>query len=142
MSDWGGTHGTETSLKAGLDLEMPAQECMFYGERLKRMLAEGKIPVADVRKRASVVLQIMARLGMIQNRDGTNCCCSRPKTPAAMSPASSPTANSGLSPVRKASLPAAGGEAANRPKPSPNTKEQQELLFRTAMEGTVVLKNT
>lgn len=172
VSDWGGTHSTEASLKAGLDMEMPKTDNMFYGDRLQKLLAEGKVAIADVRSRATVVLKIMARLGLLP---GSTCgmtfssisrrpsfagsCCdpsqfASPVDSPNMSRVSSPS----RSPSRKArsrsmvgqanekpatplmpSLPTAADPG--RPKPSPNTREQQALLQRAAAEGVVLLKN-
>jgi len=151
MSDWGGTHSTESSLKAGLDIEMPGEESMFYGERLKKLLAEGRVAVADVRKRASTVLKLMVRLGLLSSDDlGLGNCCnprrrasSMPDPSPASSPGSSPTASPSLSPALKKSVGSGAACCVDpaRPKPSPNTREQQELLQRAAAEGTVLLKN-
>lgn len=114
MCDWSGMHSTQPSLEAGLDLEMPGDECMHYGERLKALLAEGKARVADVRARATTVLKVMARLGLLSE--------------SAAAPRPGP----------------AGDQHFREPppeRPSPNTRQQQELLRKAAIESIVLLKN-
>jgi len=65
MSDWFGTHSTEGCLMAGLDLEMPARPGMFYGKQLLDAVKAGKVPEAELRKRAGTVLSVMERLGLL-----------------------------------------------------------------------------
>uniref|UniRef100_A0A7S4WBQ9 beta-glucosidase n=1 Tax=Alexandrium monilatum TaxID=311494 RepID=A0A7S4WBQ9_9DINO len=153
ISDWGGAHDTEKSLKAGLDVEMPKSDDMTYGDTLQKMLAEGKVSVSDVRPRAAEVLKVMARLGMLREENSggkRNSSISSISNawdlPGAndspdMSPASSPS----HSPRKKLSCCSLISQLSftefARPKPSPNTREQQDLLQRAAAEGVVLLKN-
>ncbi|CAE8686472.1 unnamed protein product [Polarella glacialis] len=66
MSDWFGTHSTESCLAAGLDLEMPYRRDMFYGDRLLQLAREGKVSEAELRSRAASVLRVMGQLGLLE----------------------------------------------------------------------------
>jgi len=46
VSDWGGTHSTVKASAAGLDNEQPMDD--FYGEKLKRAVQAGKVPMAQL----------------------------------------------------------------------------------------------
>lgn len=160
VSDWGGTHSTEASLKAGLDMEMPKLAHMFYGDRLQKLLGEGKVAIADVRSRATMVLKFMARIGLLRGDSyGITSYCGNSKrssmgcsVPTDQSPDNSPdTTTPTMSPVQRGSPTAAYKQRApaplpatmdaGRPRPSPNSPEQVELLQRAAREGIVLLKN-
>ncbi|CAD7971812.1 unnamed protein product [Amoebophrya sp. A25] len=46
MSDWGATHATEQSLKAGLTMEMPGIPTEYFSpEKMKALIADGSIPM-------------------------------------------------------------------------------------------------
>src|SRR3954453_1236120 len=45
-SDWGATHSTVESARAGLDLEMHAIPATYYGDALKQAVEDGKVPMA------------------------------------------------------------------------------------------------
>jgi len=47
MSDWTGVYSTDTSIKAGMDLEMPGPP-MFRGDQIVRQMACGKVAEYDL----------------------------------------------------------------------------------------------
>jgi beta-glucosidase len=57
LSDWGGTHSTEASVKAGLDIEMPRPR--WYGKKLKKAVLDGEIPEGLIDERVSNILRTM-----------------------------------------------------------------------------------
>jgi len=67
MSDWFGSHSTAASLSAGLDMEMPYRDWMFYGPTLLRCIRDGTVKEEEVRERALCVLRVMEKLGLLQH---------------------------------------------------------------------------
>ncbi|MEV7414067.1 glycoside hydrolase family 3 C-terminal domain-containing protein [Streptomyces sp. NPDC089919] len=63
VSDWDATHSTAAALTAGLDMEMPGGA--HYGTGLRRAVADGTVPVADVDRAVRRVLATMDRFGLI-----------------------------------------------------------------------------
>lgn len=63
MSDWGATHSTIPSLKAGLDMEMPTGNYYTYGA-LKQALDSGQISMANINEHVHRILRTMFRFGL------------------------------------------------------------------------------
>jgi len=57
LSDWGGTHATDDSVKAGLDLEMPREN--WYGKKLKAAVKSGEVSEKLIDERVSNILRTM-----------------------------------------------------------------------------------
>lgn len=57
MSDWSGTHSTEDSVTAGLDLEMPREN--WYGKKLKDAVEAGNISEELINERVANILRTM-----------------------------------------------------------------------------------
>ncbi|VGO18967.1 glycoside hydrolase family 3 C-terminal domain-containing protein [Pontiella sulfatireligans] len=57
LSDWGGTHSTVDSVKAGLDLEMPRTS--WYGKKLKAAVESGEVSMELIDERVSNILRTM-----------------------------------------------------------------------------------
>jgi beta-glucosidase len=62
MSDWFGSHSTESTVNAGLDLEMPGPT-RDRGARLVAAVAAGRVRAETVRARARNVLRLIERVG-------------------------------------------------------------------------------
>ena len=62
MSDWFGTHSTEATVNAGLDLEMPGPE-RHRGAKIVTAVAEGRIAAGTVRASARRILTLIERVG-------------------------------------------------------------------------------
>ena len=62
MSDWFGSHSTEATVNAGLDLEMPGPT-RDRGERLVAAVEAGRVGRETVRTRARNVLRLIERVG-------------------------------------------------------------------------------
>ncbi len=62
MSDWGATHSTVASAKAGLDQEMPGAK--YYGAPLKAAIASGQVSVAALDEHVRQILAPMFRFGL------------------------------------------------------------------------------
>ena len=67
MSDWFGSHTTDLSVIAGLDIEMPGPT-RDRGDALIAAVRAGEVPEAVVRDRALAVLGLMARTGALHDR--------------------------------------------------------------------------
>jgi hypothetical protein len=65
ISDWGGTHSTVASAKAGLDMEMNTAPGTYYGSALQTAVQDGQVPMATL---DDMVLRIL-RLGHEQQPD-------------------------------------------------------------------------
>ena len=63
LSDWGGTHSTVQASHAGLDNEEPMDE--FYGDALKKAVAAGKVPMAEIDDHARRVLRSEFAAGVV-----------------------------------------------------------------------------
>lgn len=62
MSDWGGTHSTVGSSKAGLDQEMPGDK--FYGMALKAAVQKGEVSKSALDEHVRRILVTMFRQGL------------------------------------------------------------------------------
>ena len=62
VSDWGGTHSTVKASAAGLDNEQPMDD--FYGEKLKRAVEAGKVPMAQLDDHVYRILRSMFLSGL------------------------------------------------------------------------------
>jgi beta-glucosidase len=67
MSDWFGSHSTEASVNAGLDLEMPGPP-RDRGDKLIAAVEDGRVSAATVRQRALNILRLMERTGALHDR--------------------------------------------------------------------------
>lgn len=68
MSDWLGTHATENTVAAGLDLEMPGPG-RFRGEKLLAAVREGRVDAKKVREAAGRIVAMGRRLGVRMDDD-------------------------------------------------------------------------
>lgn len=66
MSDWYGSHSTEASVMAGLDLEMPGPT-RDRGDRLIAAVEAGRVPARVVADRARAMLTLMKRSGALHD---------------------------------------------------------------------------
>ncbi len=62
MSDWGATHSTVASAKAGLDQEMP--DSRYYGQALKAVVQNGQVSMATLDEHLRRILITMFRHGL------------------------------------------------------------------------------
>ncbi len=62
VSDWGGTHSTNGTALAGLDLEMPSGR--FMGEELLKVVKSGEIDEAVIDKKVRNILLVMFKAGL------------------------------------------------------------------------------
>lgn len=62
MSDWGATHSTIASAKAGLDQEMPSGR--YYGQALERAVEHGQVSMATLNQHVRRILVTMFRFGL------------------------------------------------------------------------------
>jgi len=63
VSDWAGTHSTVKASSAGLDNEEPFDN--FYGEKFKKAVEAGKIPLAELDDHVHRVLRSMFASGVV-----------------------------------------------------------------------------
>ncbi|WP_319531188.1 glycoside hydrolase family 3 C-terminal domain-containing protein [uncultured Cohaesibacter sp.] len=66
MSDWYGSHSTEPTVTAGLDLEMPGPT-RDRGDKLVEAVRAGKVSEATIRERALNMLRILQKTGALHN---------------------------------------------------------------------------
>ncbi len=62
MSDWGGTHSTAASARAGLDQEMP--DSRYYGQALETAVTDGKVSMATLDEHVRRILVMMFKHGL------------------------------------------------------------------------------
>jgi beta-glucosidase len=62
LSDWGGTHSTVKASAAGLDHEEPMDD--FYGEKLKKAVEAGKVPMPQLDDHVHRILRSMFLAGL------------------------------------------------------------------------------
>ena len=62
MSDWGGTHSTAASARAGLDQEMPGDR--YYGKALESAVTDGQVSMATLDDHVRRILVTMFRHGL------------------------------------------------------------------------------
>jgi len=65
LSDWGGTHSTVKASAAGLDNEQP--EDIFYGEKYKKAVEDGTIPVSELDEHVRRILRSEFMAGLVDN---------------------------------------------------------------------------
>jgi beta-glucosidase len=70
MSDWGGTHSTAASARAGLDQEMPHDR--YYGQALETAVTKGQVSMATLDEHVRRVLVTMFRHGLFDRRQPGN----------------------------------------------------------------------
>ncbi len=66
-SDWGGTHSTVPSARAGLDMQMPGGTLLgadYYGAPLKKAVRDGRVPMATLNQMVSRILTEMFRFNL------------------------------------------------------------------------------
>ncbi|CDR16840.1 beta-glucosidase family protein [Streptomyces iranensis] len=63
MTDWHAAHSTAAALGAGLDMEMP--DGKYLGGALRKAVADGTVPEAEVDRAAGRVLTVMDRFGLL-----------------------------------------------------------------------------
>ncbi|WP_413099027.1 beta-glucosidase [Streptomyces sp. Inha503] len=63
MADWHAAHSTAAALGAGLDMEMPDGE--YFGGALRKAVADGTVPEAEVDRAVGRVLTVMDRFGLL-----------------------------------------------------------------------------
>ncbi len=63
VSDWGGTHSTAASAKAGLDMEMPDDK--YFGASLRAAVTSGEVPMAVLDTMVRRILRTMIALGLV-----------------------------------------------------------------------------
>ena len=63
LSDWGGTHSTVKASAAGLDHEEPLDD--FFGERLKRAVRTGKVPMSELDEHVRRILRSEFASGIV-----------------------------------------------------------------------------
>ncbi|MGH9771584.1 MAG: beta-glucosidase family protein [Candidatus Acidiferrales bacterium] len=66
MSDWGATHSTVASMKAGLDQEMPGGK--FYGEALKTAVQQHKVSTSALDEHVRRILATMFSHGLFDKQ--------------------------------------------------------------------------
>ena len=66
MSDWFGSHSTEQTVNAGLDLEMPGPT-RDRGQKLVAAVNDGRVSRGTVRKRVLNMLRLMQRTGALDD---------------------------------------------------------------------------
>ncbi|MFE0173672.1 beta-glucosidase [Streptomyces sp. NPDC059002] len=63
MTDWFAQHSTVAAMSAGLDMEMPND--FSFGAALKRAVADGSVPEAQVDRSVRRILGVMDRFGLL-----------------------------------------------------------------------------
>ncbi|MCQ8187433.1 beta-glucosidase family protein [Streptomyces rugosispiralis] len=63
MTDWHAAHSTAAALGAGLDMEMP--DGTYFGDALRKAVADGTVPEAEVDRAVGRVLTVMDRFGLL-----------------------------------------------------------------------------
>src|SRR4051794_24377012 len=66
-SDWGATHSTVASAKAGLNLEMHAIPSQYYGDALKQAVTDGKVSMARLNLMVKQIFVPMFRFGLFDH---------------------------------------------------------------------------
>ncbi len=69
MSDWGATHSTEAASAAGLDQQSgyPFDVKPFFGEDMRRAIADGRVPPARIDAMVGRILYAMLRHGLFDH---------------------------------------------------------------------------
>jgi beta-glucosidase len=89
MSDWGATHSTVPSAKAGLDMEMPSGT--YYGNTLKTAIQKRQVSMATLNEMVYRVIFTMFRLGLFNHvpAEGSQAAAAVATTPDSLSMATS-----------------------------------------------------
>jgi beta-glucosidase len=67
VSDWGATHSTVASAKAGLDIEMNIAPGTYYGPALQSAVQSGQVPLATLNTMVLRILRAMFRVGVFDH---------------------------------------------------------------------------
>jgi beta-glucosidase len=67
MSDWGGTHSTVASAKAGMDMEMNIVPGTYYGSALQTAVQNGQVPMATLDDMVLRILRPMFWTGIFDH---------------------------------------------------------------------------
>jgi len=67
VSDWGATHSTVASARAGLDIEMNVVPGTYYGPALQSAVQSGQVPMATLNDMVRRILRSMFRVGVFDN---------------------------------------------------------------------------
>jgi beta-glucosidase len=65
VSDWQATHSDAKASAAGLDHEEPGE--VFYGDRMKKAVESGKVPVAELDEHVHRILRSMFACGVVDD---------------------------------------------------------------------------
>jgi len=66
MSDWGATHSTVLAANSGLDMQMP--DAYFFGDALKKAIADGKVTEGRLDDMVKRIVMPMFALGMFDRK--------------------------------------------------------------------------
>ncbi|HWE12146.1 MAG TPA: glycoside hydrolase family 3 C-terminal domain-containing protein [Solirubrobacteraceae bacterium] len=67
MSDWGATHSTVASAKAGLDMEMNVTPGTYYGSALQAAVQDGQVPMSTLNDMVLRIVRSMFRIGLFDH---------------------------------------------------------------------------
>ncbi len=67
VSDWGATHSTVSSAKAGLDIEMNTTPGTYFGPALEKAVTAGQVPMATLNGMVLRILRSMFRVGVFDH---------------------------------------------------------------------------
>lgn len=67
VSDWGATHSTIASAKAGMDIEMNVIPGTYYGPALEKAVQQGKVSRATLNEMVLRILRAMFRVGVFDH---------------------------------------------------------------------------
>lgn len=67
MSDWVSVYSADKAALAGLDLEMP--QPIWFGERLKQAVLDGKVPMSVIDDKVRRLLRVRFEAGIFENPD-------------------------------------------------------------------------
>ncbi len=67
VSDWGATHSTAASAKAGMDIEMDVAPGTYYGPALQTAVQNGQVPMSTLNDMVLRILRAMFRVGVFDH---------------------------------------------------------------------------
>jgi beta-glucosidase len=67
VSDWGATHSTVASAKAGLDIEMNVQPGTYFGPALEHAVQAGQVPITTLNDMVLRILRAMFGVGVFDH---------------------------------------------------------------------------
>lgn len=76
ISDWGGTHSTVTSVKAGLNVEMPDKK--YFGQALLDSVKAGKVSEEIINQRVREILRVRLAIKPISEKEANTEMTSQP----------------------------------------------------------------